>query len=408
MIAEVTDRIPPRTGDYLVGGFRISLGPESNTPGPRTHIVSMISAFERNGVRIEQILASDFPFMARFRRVRQSDYRRASPPKIYIADVVRIAAGFWSGACTCFVTLRGSRPDFIYERVAVLQSLTSFHRWKRRAVRIVEANGILSRETAHDRKVLKFERLAAAVERATLRHADFIVAVSEALKVELVKFARVTPSKIVVVPNGVAIELSLLPRGDQSDDALIVGFVGSIVAWQHLDEFLEATMSEGAEITKSGGPVIRVEIIGDGAVLESLRELSQERGWGTAVTFLGRLPHEDAIDRMRSWHVGFAGHTKSSSEQMYHSPLKLYEYAALGLSIVCTESADASALLDTGCGIFTFTSQSELPKALRSAVTDAISASEKILAERRSKVARDHSWDARALQVIREVEARSR
>ena len=78
--------------DYLVGGFRISLDTDSNTPGPRTHIVNFVEGLRQNGCLPQVLLASNFPFMKRFTRIKQSDYSSVGSGRVVVADAVRIVA----------------------------------------------------------------------------------------------------------------------------------------------------------------------------------------------------------------------------------------------------------------------------------------------------------------------------
>jgi glycosyltransferase involved in cell wall biosynthesis len=386
--------------DYLVGGFRISVGPNSNTPGPRTHIVSFVRALRENGHAVRLLLASDLPLMGRFSTVRQSDYAAASPMKVRVADVVRMGAAVWTGANVFWRLRERPAPDLIYERVAVLQSLTSFHPAKRRAIRVVEANGILSRETAHDRKVLRAEKLAAALERHVLRRADLVVAVSAGLRDELVRFAGLNREAVLVVPNGVSSETVALPRV-MRDGEVVIGFVGSIVKWQHLDRFLETVAEALPRLDEAaGGKRVVVEIIGDGAEYRTLVDVVARLNLGDRVRLLGRLPHEEALTRMTEWNIGFAGHEKSSSDRMYHSPLKVYEYAALGLAVVCTYSDDASALQRSGVPTYFYSDQESLSFALGAAVLGESAVTPEAIAERRATIARDHSWNERLGRVL--------
>lgn len=378
---------------YLVGGFRISLGAESATPGPRTHIVNFIQGLEENGCRTKLFLASDFPFMKRFTRIKQTDYAKASESKVWIADAVRLAAAVWCGINVFGRSLIAPRPEIIYERLAVLQSLTSFHVGKRRAVRIVEANGILSRETARDRKVLKAERLAAYLERRVLRRADIVVAVSRNLADELVKFASIDPDKIMVVPNGVRADLAEHPR--KPDSARVIGFVGSVVKWHRLDEIIESV----ASVANRCGTELRFEIVGDGAELPALRAMVAREGLTELVRFTGRVAPSDAFEIMTGWDIGIASHQKSSSDTMYHSPLKLYEYTALGLSVLCTDSRDARAIARSGADVRIFSGKEGFEKLLDEMLMEERRTSVEIETSRQA-VVRDHSWRTRAAQVL--------
>ncbi|MGF7120189.1 glycosyltransferase [Rhodococcus sp. BE178] len=378
---------------YLVGGFRISLGDQSNTPGPRTHILNFVRGLSQIGRRTELLTASSFPMMGRFTQIRQSDYAGADGSKIWIADVVRGAAAVWCGVNVFVRTARQPAPQLIYERVAVLQTLTSFHARKGSAVRVVEANGILSRETAQDRKVLKAERIARYLERRVLRRSDIVVAVSERLCDELVEFARIDRDKVLVVPNGVDERLLDYQRSESA--CRVIGFVGSVVKWQNLDQLILSV----ARVANGASEPVRLEIIGDGAELGNLKQLVKDEGLSELVSFHGRMPQSAAFEVMTAWDVGIAGHQKSSSQSMYHSPLKLYEYAALGLSIVCTESADAESLARSGADIHMFSDTVEFEATLKELVGGARRSSGDIELSR-AAVVRDHAWSTRATAVL--------
>lgn len=93
---------------------------------------------------------------------------------------------------------------------------------------------------------------------------------------------------------------------------------------------------------------------------------------------------------------------------MYHSPLKIYEYAALGVSIVCTPSADAEMLRETGSKVhFVETGHSTLTEAMQEALHDRQGMSEGEISDMRQAVSVAHSWEQRMKFVMDEVENRS-
>ena len=391
-------RRKPLRVDYLVGGPRISLGATSNTPGARTHITSFVEALRLRGAEVRLYLASSAPGMRRFTHIAQSDYAGATGRRVWLADFVRIAILLWTGLVLWARTLCRPRPDVIYERLAILQYQTFFHARRRKAFRIVEANGILHRETAQDRNVLKLVGTARWLEAHVLRHADLVVAISDNLKQELCAFAKVPPDRVLVVPNGVGARLLEI----QSDDptSFTIGFVGSLSGWQRLDLFLDAVAQQRDDLIRAaGGRALRVDIVGDGAEAARLRELSGRLGLDDIVTFAGRMSHADALLRAASWSVGIAGHQKSSSETMYHSPLKLYEYAGLGLDIVCTPSADATLLAASGVRCYFYEDEIDLPAALLSAArAPQMGAQERDVV--RTQVLADHGWTRRVQDVL--------
>lgn len=389
---------------YLVGGLRISLAALSNTPGPRTHVLGVVNAWREHDYEVDLDVVSEYPLLGRFARLRTSDFSSARTGKLLLADLVRCGAAVWSGAITFVRSMRRPRPDFIYERAAVLQSLTSFHRYKSRAVRVIEANGILSREAARDRNGLKLERLAAAVERRVFRRADLIVAVSEPLKREIRSFAGVPEDKVIVVRNATETSLALKQR-PKDETALIIGFLGSLATWQNLPGIVEQLAAHWEAIQQvANGREVRFHIVGDGADREAIRRAVTESGMEDRVSLLGLLSRDEALDECARWAVGLAAHQKSTSDTMYHSPLKLYEYAALGLVLLCTPSGDAEALKADGIPTVIYPSRDGFSEALVDAVQVAASRTEDDISASRQIVRERHTWERRAVEITEAVD----
>jgi len=383
--------------DYLVGGIRISLGADSNTPGPRTHIRRFVAAARESGYPTRLLLASEYPFMGRFSAVTHSGYQNLSTAKIVAVDAVRLVIMVWCGVVTFIRTSRLPAPDIIYERSAVFQSLSSFHRHKKRAVRVVEANGVFSRETGRDRNISKAEWLTGAIERHVLRRADLVVAISEALADELSSFARIDREQILVVPNGVDPSLTSVERVPSS--TFTFGFVGAVVEWHDLPDIVSTICGALCETnTTVDGRPVAVEIIGDGPALDELQTRVAVAGWGRHVRFRGKVTQDEAVRAMAGWSVGIASHRASSSSAMYHSPLKLYEYAGLGLAIVCTPSEDARRLADSGANVHVFDGVDDLRRVLETPEVFVRPADE--IEASRFAVASDHSWTRRVRDVV--------
>lgn len=375
---------------YLVGGLRIGLGPHSTTPGPRNHILNFTNALASLGASTELFLVSDLPVLGRISSMREGEAAQKSRREILRGDLLRICAMMYSGAAVTVASMRQAKPDVIYERLAVMQSLSSFHWAKRSALRVIESNGIMSRETANDRNALVLERLARSVEIHAYRKADAIITVSQPLADELVNFASVSHDKIMVVPNAIPLDVAQSEVAEPPMGRTVIGFSGAIVAWQQLDVLVRAA----SKVLEDPDSRLYLDIIGDGPELSQLRALVESLGIGGRVSFHGSLPAREVYKLMRTWTVGYSGHKKSAGERMYHSPLKLYEYAGFGLGALCTYSDDAQALNKSGMPVWFFQTEEELRHRLTEVLTDG----ESLLTFRRTGVQRvrnDHSWETR-------------
>lgn len=378
----------PSELDYLIGGLRISLSPASTTPGPRSHVLGVLDGLHGHGVRTRLFLASAQPLLGRFAGMPEGSGAGGRVQRV-VSDVVRVLACLWS-MLRVRLWSRGSTADVVYERAAVLQCLGIAHTRRSSALYVVESNGIFSRETAQDRQALASTRLAAALERLVYRQADLLVVVSGQLQQEVCAFAGVPDSKVLVVPNAVPDAAFTMPRPLRPATAT-VGFAGSLVPWQRVDLLLRAV----AQV-----PEVRVEVIGDGPQLEGLRKMATELGLNGRAEFLGRLEHDVALQRMAGWTAGYAGHVASSSASMYHSPLKVYEYAGLGLDLVSTRTSDSEQLARDGVRVhYIEGDEASVASAVQGHAGDPRPDDEEI-ADVRRRLRERHSWSARVRPLL--------
>jgi glycosyltransferase involved in cell wall biosynthesis len=385
--------------DYLVGGLRISLGPDTMTPGPANHIENAVGALRALGHDVSLYLSSAQPVLSRFASVGEGTAGGSRVPPL-VGDAVRLGASALNSARVAAWSA-SSTADVVYERAAVLTDLSAAHRRARPggAVRVVESNGIFSRETAHDRNALAAEGLARRIERRLYQKADVVVAVSENLAAELCEYAALPDNKLLVVPNGVPPEVADLQRGTPRR---IIGFAGAVIDWQNLENLVHAFAR--VRTTLEDGAGWRVHIVGDGPALPALHEAVRTHGIGDAVQFLPRMSRTDLYDEMSSWSVGVALHRPSSSRTMYHSPLKLYEYAGLGLACLVSPSPDAARLREAGAAITVVEPTADgiaaaLPEIMRAGQVDP-----DVAHARAASVRQGHGWTTRMESVLQRVE----
>jgi glycosyltransferase involved in cell wall biosynthesis len=380
----------PNRVDYVVGGLRISLADTSTTPGPRSHITGVVTALRALGIDTRLFLASSQPLLGGFARMPEGSAAGGALRRA-LGDVVRVLACAWT-AVQVWRWSTGSCADIVYERAAVVQCPGLAHRRRRQALYIVESNGIFSRETACDRQALASTKLATLIERRVYRAADLVVVVSEHLRDEVCSFAGLEPARVVVVPNGVRDDAFTMARRS-SQQTRLVGFAGALVPWQRLD-----LLVRGAALVGEG---VDVEILGDGPELASLRELADQLGITHRVHFLGRVGHDAALERMAAWSAGYAAHAASSSETMYHSPLKLYEYASLGLDLIATRTPDADLLERDGVRVLRFDGdEHSVADALRRHLSELPRPAADVVGLR-AHLRDRHSWSARVEQILK-------
>jgi glycosyltransferase involved in cell wall biosynthesis len=289
--------------------------------------------------------------------------------------------------------------DWVYERFAVLQSLG----WVFKGVPwVLETNGLYSDEARTERESLVLTGVARRLEVFAYRRCDVLICVTGALKEVVVKETGVDPSKILVVPNGVdtAFFDPSLHEPRWEFEGFTVGFVGSLLAWQGMDRLLTAA----GELRREGTP-IHVTIVGDGPARRGLERLARDLGLEGSVRFVGRVPPDAVPGYIAGFDAGFSGQHRSKIGAMYHSPLKLYEYLAMGKPVIASSFEDARNLVGGGGTGFLF--DPEDPQDLKRALKDAYlarSSFEEVGARARGEIVARHSWAARMAEAIPRIE----
>jgi glycosyltransferase involved in cell wall biosynthesis len=128
------------------------------------------------------------------------------------------------------------------------------------------------------------------LERRLARGTDVLIAVSEAVKQDLVALGVAPAEKIQVVPLGLPLELlsGTLPRGGLRvaagvpDAAPLVGIVGRLVPIKDIPTFLDAAAQVHRE-----RPDVHFAIVGDGELRASLERRAHELGLAPCVHFYG-------------------------------------------------------------------------------------------------------------------------
>lgn len=176
--------------------------------------------------------------------------------------------------------------------------------------------------------------------------ADQIVTVSAQTQENLVQNWGVAPEKINVIPNGVDVTLFQQPvdtavlRAELGlGSAPVLMFVGGFQMWHGLDKLLEAL----AEIVRTL-PQTRLLLVGDGParpfVDQTIHRLNLER----SVTVTGFVPHARIPQLLALADVVTVPYPQLPQE-MWFSPLKLYEYMAAGKAIVASAAGQINNVI---------------------------------------------------------------
>jgi glycosyltransferase involved in cell wall biosynthesis len=203
-------------------------------------------------------------------------------------------------------------------------------------------------------------------ESALLARADAIVTLTESMKFELVR--RGAPARrVFVAPNAVDVDrLTALPRDEALAARLglpagvpVIGYVGSFVEYEGLDDLVDA-----CAVLRSQGNRFHLLLVGDGSVLDLVRQRVHERGLDGLVTLTGRVPHDDVASYYSLIDIcPFPRKPWPVCELV--SPLKPLEAMALEKAVVVSDVAALAEMIRPGETGWTFAKGSVTALAAR-------------------------------------------
>jgi glycosyltransferase involved in cell wall biosynthesis len=212
----------------------------------------------------------------------------------------------------------------LYERLALHSAAGSAAARRLGIPHLVELNAPLLQEAARYR-TLEEPAVADLLERSVLRCAHLVLAVSGPLaRYAWARGAR----RVAVYPNGVDVEL-FAPPATSSARAPSAVFTGTLRPWHGIE-----TLAEAWRLLGPAAPPLTV--VGDGPGRPLLEAV------GAHVT--GALPHHDVPAVLERAHIGIAPYAADAPP--YFSPLKLFEYLAMGLAIVAAEIPGVTEVVD--------------------------------------------------------------
>lgn len=237
-----------------------------------------------------------------------------------------------------------TKPDLIYERGNYLQ---------RSGIRIARSTGVphvleMNSPQVEERKVRHasgslLERRARRIEKEQLQGTSRVAVVSRALKNHFARAYAIPDEHIICTPNAIDPDkLVIDPRRVIAikdryglEGSTVLGFVGSVLKWHRVDLLIRACH----QLRQEAHPV-KVLIVGMSRLIPELKALSQQLGISEAVLFVGRVPHEDVFNFVEAMDI-----TVLPDNLWYQSPVKVFEYGAMGKPIIAPDNETVRDLI---------------------------------------------------------------
>jgi glycosyltransferase involved in cell wall biosynthesis len=381
---------------YLSGAPRVSTRPDAERVGPRTHVKGVIRGFQKNNWIVHQYIVGD--------NVPESWNTKGSEKSIQSsivkqigADIIRIALNYINRKKILKID---EQFDLVYERFAAFQYMGHSIKKKKNIPWILETNAILSIESSIERKSTALPSKLQKYEKFAYQNCDVLVCITDELRELIIKKFNIDPDKIIISPNAVNIDEFSSENHEplKFNDLFNIGFVGSLWQWQRLD-FLFDTVKE----LQDQGYEISLTIVGDGQCADEWKNYAKVINIKN-VKFVGKVRREDVPRYIRGFDVCYSGQF-SMELGSYLSPIKMYEYMAMGKPILATSYGETKRLVIDGENGYLFKENDKetLREAIKKLYLDDVL--RKSMGDKSKNIAFDnHSWEIRVKKMLNEIE----
>ena len=238
-------------------------------------------------------------------------------------------------------------------------------------------------------------------ENFAITSADAIFTVSKPILNKIQPLADGKP--LCVVENGVDCE-QFNPLNYSKNEAkkklglenkTVIGYVGSFMPWHDLDTTIETlSILRGIDLN------YHLVLIGNGVDYERIKKKVAAKRLMEAVTFTGGVPHKEISQFLAAFDVALMSYPCIGD--FYFSPLKLFEYLAMGVTVVATNIGQIGEIITHGKnGILV---DNPTPENFAKAIKIGTRNQKKISIQARNLVSESYSWVRNAEKIIELVQ----
>jgi glycosyltransferase involved in cell wall biosynthesis len=400
-VGKVVDPFPVEVSCVLA----IWPGSSMDFGGSVAHVTGILSGFKRSGLRVGVLTRGPLP--KRLERV-VDDFEVTAP----FSEASRLT---WETEQICAnrafrqagkELARRLKPTFVYQRHSPFLVGGADLAAGLGIPLVLEWNGsqVWVRKNWKAERRLLFERvldpLLLSMERNVLSRAALVSAVSREAS-EMAFRIGGKPEKMIVVPNAVDVDevdaALTTARSERENGGPLLGWAGSFGPW-HGAEVAVRAMAKLPE-------TISLRMIGTGNEWGACKRLAESLGVDARVEMTGALGHGETLRKLAECDVLLSPHTPLRTQPFFGSPIKIFEYMAIGKPIVVSRLGQLGELFEDGV-----TARVVEPgdvDQLAGAVSDVLRLPDRgrALGEAARRVAeREHSWDDRARTILERLE----
>lgn len=368
--------------------------------GQNVHIEELIGAFRRAGHQVHIVgpaahrkaaFGSDNGFA--------SWIRRKLPAAVgELLELGYSALAFYR----LLKAYRTFKPDVIYERYNLFLLSGAWLRAITGLPLFLEVNAPLAEERRLNGG-LALRELAAWCERVVWRAADVVLPVTHVLAKDVIR-AGADPRRIEVLPNGIdlrrfapATSGARVRAAYGLDGKVVIGFTGFLREWHGLPAIVEVVKD-----LKAQGYALHFLVVGDGPGRPALEEAAKGAGIKDCITITGVVDRDDVPAHVAAFDI--AVQPKATE---YASPLKLFEYMALGRATLAPDQPNLREILTHGENALLFAPDDtvSLSQALSRLILDTSLRQRAGAAAARTVRDLDLTWNGNARKIAAAMEA---
>lgn len=235
--------------------------------------------------------------------------------------------------------IKQHRPDVIYERYNLFLPAGVWAKKKFKLPFLLEVNAPLFDERKkYDGIALK--RLAHWSESYAWRNADIALPVTQVLANRVMQ-ESISADKIRVIHNGIDTDkfgnvpdAKMCKKELGLEGRLVLGFTGFVRDWHGLDKVVELLPIDNGEKR-------HLLVVGDGPARAAIEQRAAELGVSDQVTITGIVGRDRIPAYVSAFDIALQPDVVD-----YASPLKMFEYLALGRAIVAPDKDNIKEILE--------------------------------------------------------------
>jgi glycosyltransferase involved in cell wall biosynthesis len=294
--------------------------------------------------------------------------------------------------------MRSFRPHFLYERYSLFTTCGVRAARRQGIPHILEVNAPLAMEQENEGKLV-FRARARATERWIASNSTRTIVVSTPMKRIFVELG-VPADHIEVVKNGV--DPDHFHGRDTGGEVRarhglegrrVLGFVGWIREWHGLVELATAMGTWGEEMAD-----VHLMIVGDGPARAAVEEAASRAGVPDRVHITGPVDRAAMPDHVAAFDIAL-----QPAATPYASPMKVFEYLAMGKPVIACRQENLEEILREGEDALFFEpgDPADLARAARELLSDPVRLERMSAAARESIREHGYLWRENAARAVR-------